>query len=43
MKSLKRVHFNVFKAKVALEAIKNTKTVVQLAKNFNIVPSKITA
>ena len=33
----------VFKAKVALEAIKNEETLIELAKEFNVSPSKISS
>ena len=34
---------SAFKAKVALEAIKNEKTLIELAKEFNVPPSKISS
>ena len=32
-----------FKAKVALEALKNEKTLIELSKEFNVSPSKISS
>ena len=39
---IRRVHAPAFKAKVALEAIKETKTIAELASLYRIYPTQIT-
>jgi len=43
MKNKRRKHSPEFKAKVALEAIKNEETTAQLAKRFDVHPTMISA
>jgi transposase len=41
-KRSRRNHSAVFKAKVALEAIKGQETVIQVAERFNVHPTQVT-
>lgn len=41
-KSLRRVHLPAFKARVALEAIKEQKTISQLSSQYEVHPTQIT-
>lgn len=43
MKKLRRNHGAAFKAKVAIEAIKDEKTIVELAERFQVHPNQISA
>ena len=43
MKKLRRNHGAVFKAKVAIEAIKEEKTIVELAQRFQVHPNQVSA
>lgn len=43
MKKLRRNHGAAFKAKVAIEAIKDEKTIVELAEQFQVHPNQISA
>ena len=42
MKAKRRRHDPEFKARVAIEAIKNIKTTAQIAKDFEIPPAQVT-
>jgi transposase len=41
-KRSRRNHSSVFKAKVAVEAVKGEQTVIQLAERFNVHPTQVT-
>nr|CBX28588.1 hypothetical protein N47_G39120 [uncultured Desulfobacterium sp.] len=43
MKTLRRNHGAAFKAKVAIEAIKEQNTIVELAQRFQVHPNQISA
>jgi transposase-like protein len=43
MKKLRRNHGAAFKAKVAIEAIKDEKTIVELAERFQVHPNQVSA
>ena len=43
MKKLRRNHGAAFKAKVAIEAIKDEKTIVELAEQFQVHPNQVSA